>query len=206
MNGSYLGLQRIATRTIRVAEQPRDFGNGQVHILQIMSGKIRSQAVEHVREGEPLPRAGARECAGLRRAEAQFRAHALFHVAGVEQSHFLRRRRATFGSASDGGPRLPRRRTSRQSKFFPLRTRKFGARAHSNPVENRITHQMCIRMMGRTKRRANAQRGGSYAHSLDGRWCRCCRAASAMIETRMTSCRCVEGSLHDSARLLRSTL
>jgi hypothetical protein len=39
-----------------VAEQPSDFGNGQVLILQIAPGKIRSQSVEHARESERLCR------------------------------------------------------------------------------------------------------------------------------------------------------
>ena len=39
-----------------IAEQPRDFENRQVLILQIASGKIRSQPIENGREGEPFLR------------------------------------------------------------------------------------------------------------------------------------------------------
>src|SRR5262245_17213675 len=38
-----------------IAEQPSNFGNGQV-VLQIALGKIRPQPVEHGHESEPLPR------------------------------------------------------------------------------------------------------------------------------------------------------
>jgi hypothetical protein len=44
-----------------VAEQPGDFGNGQIHVLQIPSGKIRPQPVEYGREGESLHREPAPE-------------------------------------------------------------------------------------------------------------------------------------------------
>jgi len=50
----------------RVAEQPRDFGNRQVFILQIASGKIHSQPVKHGGEREPLRREPA-----LERSQAQ---------------------------------------------------------------------------------------------------------------------------------------
>ena len=37
-----------------VAKQPCNLGNGQILILQVALGKIRSQPIEHAREGEPL--------------------------------------------------------------------------------------------------------------------------------------------------------
>jgi hypothetical protein len=45
-----------------VAEQPCDFRNRQA-LLQISLGKIRSHPIEHDREGEPLGREPASECA-----------------------------------------------------------------------------------------------------------------------------------------------
>jgi hypothetical protein len=46
---------------LSIAEQPGDFGNGEILILQIAPGKIHSQPLEHSRESEPLFREVARE-------------------------------------------------------------------------------------------------------------------------------------------------